>query len=35
MLDDYYVFPQEHKVDINMTEDDLINFRQGMRSSEN
>lgn len=31
--DDYIVFFQEHKVDIDVIEDDPINFRQAMESS--
>ena len=31
--DDYIVFLQEHEVDIGVMEDDPINFRQAMKSS--
>ena len=33
MPDDYIIFLQKHKVDIGMMENDLINFRQAMESS--
>lgn len=33
ILNDYIVFLQEHEDDIEMMEDDPINFRQGIESS--
>ena len=32
-MDDYVVFLQEHEVDIGVVEDDPINFRQAIESS--